>query len=76
MTVRELINILRQYEIDDHNLEADICFYDVENERFLELNDQSDNMYPGVELGHYPGCGCIWDVQLNFKTEDDNITNE
>jgi len=71
MKTKDFIKYLQEYEIDDHGRESDIGFYDVENDRWLELTPQSSNE-PGIEHNHYMGCGCISGFTINLMMEKEN----
>lgn len=73
MLLKDFINQLNEYHsnyMNDHGKDIEIQFYNISTEDYLDLNDQSDDLEPGVEIVRYTGCGCAQSILLNLKTEE------
>jgi hypothetical protein len=71
MTIKEFIKKIEQYAIDDHGKEAEIIFWDMENNCELKINNQQDSRHPGIETTHYWGCQCISDITINLRKNNE-----
>lgn len=48
-------------------MDAELTFWDVDNDCELQLMPQSDDDSPGVEIIPYLGCNCEGDIVINLK---------
>lgn len=67
MKVSELVKMLKLHTITDHGMDAELTFWDVDNDCELQLMPQSDDDSPGVEIIPYLGCNCEGDIVINLK---------